>query len=258
MGNSDIIVKDYHIRGKDMIKIAVCDDETIFIDIIVSELKSILINKGISEYAIHTFSNGIELCKLENKISDYQIIFLDINMEQLNGLQTAYYIRKYDKNIFIVFITAFVDYAMEGYKLDAVRFIFKDMLKEMLPECMDAILKRMHLKSGKIIKDFLEGRKEIFVDRILYIESRKHKLYYNIGKPNQEQFSLYGKMDDLEDELKEYNFLRIHKSYLVNMNFLESIMPYKAMMYNGEELPIPREKYKIIKEHFFVEKGDFI
>lgn len=241
-----------------MIKIAVCDDETLFIDIIVSELKSILLDKGISEYAIHTFSAGTELCKLENRISEYQIIFLDINMDQLNGLQTAYNIRKYDENVFIVFITAFADYAMEGYKLDAIRFIVKDMLKEMLPECMDAILKRMHIRSGKIIKDFLEGRREIFVDRILYIESRKHKLYYNIRKPKQEQFSLYGKMDELEDELRAYDFLRIHKSYLVNMNYLESIIPYKACMSNGEELPIPREKFKVIKELFFEKKGDFI
>lgn len=241
-----------------MIKIAVCDDEAIFLDIITKELETVLLSQGISEYEINIFSSGMDISSLKNEISDYQIVFLDINMEELNGLDTARNIRKYDEDIFIVFITAYMDYALEGYRMDAVRFILKDMLKEMLPECIEVILQRLHLKSSKVIKDFLEGRKEIFLDRIIYIESNRHKLYFNMWDSRKEKYSLYGKVDELEKELQGYGFLRIHKSFLVNRTYIEDIIPYVAIMRNGRELPIPRDKYKKVKAYYFESKGELI
>ena len=241
-----------------MLKIAVCDDERIFISKITELIKETLCENGISEYQIDDFTSGIDLCELKDGISEYQVVFLDINMDKLSGLETAEHIRKYDENIFIVFITAFVDYAMEGYKLDAIRFILKDMLAEMLPECIEAIIKRLRLRTGRITMDFLEGRKEIFVDNVWYIESRKHKVYFQLWKHSNEQLSLYGKLDDMEINLKEYSFLRIHKSYLINIKYIEDISPYKALVGEGKTLPIPREKFKKVKDLFLEYRGDLI
>ena len=96
-----------------MLKIAVCDDEEIFADRIKKLLEKQLINKGI-EYKVDVYSSGIELAKLGDAISEYRIVFLDIDMEGMNGIQTAEVIRTYSDDIYIAFVTAYINYAPEG------------------------------------------------------------------------------------------------------------------------------------------------
>lgn len=113
-------------RGeKRMFRIAICDDEKIFRD----DLKEILIrymtDRGIM-LEIDTFSSGKEFVELGIEMVKYKIVFLDINMDELDGIMTAKKIRENSKDMFIVFVTAFVNYTIEGYKVDAVRYILKD------------------------------------------------------------------------------------------------------------------------------------
>jgi len=239
-----------------MLRIAVCDDDVVMLSKIVRAIEHNLELNGLVDYEIKTFISGLELLSLEKDISDFNIIFLDINMEELNGLELAKCIREYDSDVFIVFVTAFIDYAPEGYKYDAIRFILKDMLDEMLKECIETIIKRMKIKTGKIQLDFLEGKKEVPIEKIRFIESRKHKLFFDI-KPDG-QLSLYGKLDNMEEKLREYHFLRIHKSYLVNLRHIESIIAYKAQLYGGINLPIPRSKYKGVKDRFYEYRSEMI
>lgn len=108
-----------------MFRIAICDDEKIFRD----DLKEILIrymtDRGIM-LEIDTFSSGKEFVELGIEMVKYKIVFLDINMDELDGIMTAKKIRENSKDMFIVFVTAFVNYTIEGYKVDAVRYILKD------------------------------------------------------------------------------------------------------------------------------------
>ena len=164
-----------------MLKIAICDDERYFQTII----KEILINyqeqKNIP-LSIDIFESGKELLKLEIELVRYNIVFLDIKMDEIDGILTAQTIRDVNKDIFIVFITAFVDYSLEGYKVDAIRYILKnnESFYYTVFECMDAILEKMNYKYSKKIFNFMEGRKTIHTNRILYIESKLHKLHFNI------------------------------------------------------------------------------
>lgn len=90
---------------------------------------------------IDTFSSGKEFVELGIEMVKYKIVFLDINMDELDGIMTAKKIRENSKDMFIVFVTAFVNYTIEGYKVDAVRYILKDNknLFASVYECMDAI-----------------------------------------------------------------------------------------------------------------------
>jgi DNA-binding LytR/AlgR family response regulator len=242
-----------------MIKIAICDDEDIFINKINRILIDVMQKNSVSSYEIKTFTSGTELIAMGKSISDFSIIFLDINMNHdISGFDIAEKIRGYDENIFIVFITAFLDYAPKGYRYNAVRFILKDELSIMLPECMEVIMKRLRLKTGKLEFDFLEGRKEISADSIWYIESRKHKLFINLWKKPDEQLSLYMKLDEMEVILDKYRFLRIHKSYLVNIGYMEDILPYQVLLGKGKSLPIPREKYKHVRDRYYEFRSELI
>lgn len=108
---------------------------------------------------IDTFSSGKEFVELGIEMVKYKIVFLDINMDELDGIMTAKKIRENSKDMFIVFVTAFVNYTIEGYKVDAVRYILKDNknLVASVYECMDAIHEKMDYKITWAEFDFCEG-----------------------------------------------------------------------------------------------------
>ena len=178
-----------------MLKIAVCDDEEIFADRIKKLLEKQLINKGI-EHKVDVYSSGIELAKLGDAISEYRIVFLDIDMEGMNGIQTAEVIRTYSDDIYIAFVTAYINYAPEGYRCNAIRYILKnsDQLAASIYECMDAILDKISSSHKTKTIDFCGGSCEVLVNQIMYIESNKHKLLFHIIGKDPEDYSIYSMM----------------------------------------------------------------
>ena len=170
-----------------MLKIAICDDEKVFRDNINKYVAAYLNEKEIS-YEIDTFSSGKEIIDLGIEIKQYNIIFLDINMDDVDGIVTAQKIREYSSEIYIVFVTAYINYSLEGYKVEAIRYLLKNNtnLEASISECMDAILHKMNLVVKKKKFKFNEGEKEINIDNILYIESKLHKLQFYIMEAKNE------------------------------------------------------------------------
>ena len=184
----------------------------------------------------------------------YDIVFLDINMEDVDGIRTAQMIRDYQSKTCIVLVTAFMSYVLEGYKVGAVRYVMKDRMEDQMPECMDAILKKMQLREAAF--SFVEGEKTLYTDNILYVESRKHKCIFYYMEKEMETYQIYEKLDRMEEKLSEYGFLRIHKSFLVNMKHVRWIRNYLAVLDCGEELPVPRLRFTKVKEAFTAYKGE--
>lgn len=240
-----------------MLKIAVCDDEEFYLKKISGLIEKILINRGISRYGIDTYLSGEDFVQ-NDRFMDYNLIFLDINMPEMNGLEIAGKIRESRQDILLVFVTAFMDYAMEGYKMEAIRFLFKDMLEEILPECMEAVIKKLSIQAHKIEYHFIEGKKEIPVDNILFVESQLHKLLFYVSEQRMTQYSIYEKLDNVEKELLPYGFLRIHKSFLINTKYIKNIVNYKVYLKNGEALPVPKEKFQKVKERYYEIIGEMI
>lgn len=160
-----------------MLEIAVCDDEEYFLQQEKEWISQYMKRLGY-EFRIDTFVSGVDFMAIGDKVSKYDIMFLDINMEEMNGLETARKIREYTKDAYIVFVTAFITYSLEGYKVDAVRYLLKDndSLEKAIKECLDVIVEKMHYVENKYTFDFQEGRKTLLIDEILYIESNLHKL----------------------------------------------------------------------------------
>ena len=128
-----------------MLKIAVCDDENLFTEELKELLSGYMIEKGLV-FEIDTYSSGEALVDLGIEIVQYTAVFLDINMEKMDGIKTAEMIRKASREVFIVFVTAYVDYSLEGYRLDVVRYLLKGNanFQSKVNECMDAILDKMN------------------------------------------------------------------------------------------------------------------
>ena len=126
---------------------------------------------------IDTFDSGTTFIDSGANVP-YDILFLDVSMAKMDGIKLAKRIREYDNNVYIVFVTAFIDYSLEGYKVDAIRYILKDSesLEKSMYECLNTITDRMSSIEQKIELEFLEGKKYIRPNDILYVESNLHKL----------------------------------------------------------------------------------
>ena len=235
-----------------MLQIAICDDEQFYREKIKYLLEEYLQAKGML-YTLHLFLSGedfLEQC--ENNVR-FDIVFLDISMEEVDGIQAAQRIRSFHSDTYIVFVTAFIDYALEGYKVNAVRYLMKDTLEIALEECMNAILQKMQV--ARVTFSFLEGVKRLYTDNILYVESRGHKSIFHYMESEMVSYQIYDKLDSVERNLEGYGFLRIHKSYLVNMKHIRKISNYIVSLDTGEELPVPRLRFQAVKEGFVAYKG---
>lgn len=240
-----------------MIVIAVCDDDEYYRELIKNEVKEYL-NEIQIEFEIDTYKSGKELCSKGIKISKYDIVFLDVDMQEYNGIETAKKIRSINSNVYIVFATAFVSYAVLGYEVEAIRYLLKNNTNfiDTLKECIDAILAKMRYKIDKINFSFVEGKKEVLLERILYIESEKHKVIFHVMEAEMKLYTIYKKLDEIEELLEQHGFLRIHKSFLVNMKHVESMNNYKVKLTSGQYLSVPKLKYREVKEKFIMLKGE--
>lgn len=144
----------YQIAGKEettqMFKIAICDDENLFTEELKELISGYMMEKGLT-FEIDTYSSGEALIELGIEVVRYTIVFLDINMEKVDGIKTAEMIRKVSREVFIVFVTAYVDYSLEGYRLDVVRYLLKGNVnfQSKVNECMDAIIDKMNYSVTK-------------------------------------------------------------------------------------------------------------
>lgn len=239
-----------------MLYIAICDDEEYYVRRIKSIIESYFQQKNISSYHIDAYTSGTQLLSDTEKVSQYKLLFLDINMREMNGIQAAQQVKIINPEVLLVFITGFVDYAVDGYRVEAVRYILKDMLEKMLVECMDTVLKKIDIERPVIEYQFIEGKMELTANKICYVENQKHKQIFHLDNGEIKRLHIYGRLDEIETELSFYGFIRIHKSYLVNMKYISKIENYKATLKTGDVLPIPREKFKTVKERYFEMLGE--
>lgn len=234
-----------------MFSIAICDDEEYFC---IKERQLILKYMAEKECKckIDMFKSGKELLRVKDSIFQYNIIFLDVNMEEIDGIETAREIRKITKDVYIVFVTAFITYAPEGYKVDAVRYLLKDdeSLEKAVNECLDTILQKMVLEENKMIFEFKEGKRKICLENIVYIESNLHKLVFHMVGKNATNYTIYTKLDNVDELLRDKGFCRIHKSYLVNLKYIESVERYRAVLSDGQSLAISKARYLYTRDEF--------
>lgn len=240
-----------------MFKIAICDDEKIFRENIKKYVEKYLNQKDIL-FEIDTFNSGKEFLNMGIEMVQYEIVFLDINMDEIDGIATAKKIREYSSEMQIIFATAYIDYSLEGYKVGAVRYLLKNSINfdKSIFECMDATLDRMNYVALKKSFKFNECERDVLLERILYIESRLHKLEFHIMEDRLTVYTLYGTLNELEKDMQEFKFLRIHQSFLVNLKHIKNIANYKLILSNNQELVVPKARYKDVKNAFIVYRGE--
>ncbi len=202
---------------------------------------------------VKEYASGRELCSDMSRVREYGIIFIDVNTEHVDGLQTAKRINDIYPAIPIVLMAELLSYALEGYRVNAARFLVKESLHETLQECLDEILDQMRRKNQKMFFPFVEGSLELELQRIVYIETERHK---NIFHTTEADYGLYKKLNELEAELAPYGFLRVHQSFLVNMRYVDKISCYLIRLTTGQEISVPKSRYAHVKREYAAYKGE--
>lgn len=230
-------------------RIAICDDDVIFLQ----ELSKMMIryneeNGSMVEYKIYT--NPLELVTQMEKGSQYDVILLDICMPGINGIQCAKDIRMFDNFVKIIFLTSSTEYAVESYSVKAQDYLLKPIEKEKLFSLLRQVQKEEDKSEKNIIvlKSKL-GITKIDMKKLEYCEVVNRKLVLHLISKEDLECSI--RINELEEKLQGFGmFLRAHRSYLINMDYIQTLTAHSIIMENGANIPVPREKYLQVKEAY--------
>lgn len=175
--------------------------------------------------------------------NDVDILFLDIELDNVNGIELANEYRKLGyEDTYIVFISAHDNYVYDTFGTKPIDFIRKGQIDNDLEKCVKLIEREKKRKEMQII---IEGHKINLVN-IFYIESQGNKAFYR-GINNKEILERRIKLSDVEIELEKYNFLRCHKSYIINIIHISMLYTDSVILKDNTEISISRS----CREHFF-------
>ncbi|MGX4601194.1 LytR/AlgR family response regulator transcription factor [Faecalimicrobium sp. JNUCC 81] len=227
-----------------MLKIAICDDEKSQLNLLKNILSIHMDLKGL-DYKIYEFESGEDLIDSINN-ENYDIIFSDIEMKNLDGIETAKNIRIHNKKSVIIFVTAYPDFVFQGYDVKAFNYILKPYKSEKIGQVLESALEELdYIKDKFYIVELKSGTKKINLNNTIYFTSDKRKVN---AFTLTENIDFYDKLDALENSLPSF-FVRIHQRYLVNINFVSSVES-NSLTINGENLPISRGRYNSFMVEF--------
>lgn len=129
------------------------------------------------QFDISEYDLGIKIYEDKEALEKCQIAFLDINMEEQDGLKTARMMKELFPDIYIVLVTAYMNYSLEGYKVKASRFLLKDDLEYTIKECMDSLIREIRQKEQYVEYSFVEGQVRLQADDIIYIETARYSIH---------------------------------------------------------------------------------
>lgn len=215
-------------------KIAICDDEEYY----VHTLQQYLWDNP--NYAIDTFFSSDALLAQYEKGTHYDVLFCDIVMKPYNGIELARKIREYDKDVIIVFLSSYLDYAPQGYEVDAFRYLIKPIQQETFLSLMEDICQKQQ-NQKKILLETTVGSILTTEESIIYIEAHnKDTLIFCENETLDAKMGLC----ELEQLLTKHHFFRIHRKYLVHMNHITEYDDTRLTLDNGKTLSISRRKSK--------------
>lgn len=228
-----------------MFKIVICDDDYIFCNELEEMINDILSPLSI-KHEIEIFYNGISLYNfLKNNY--YDLIFMDIELEDVNGIDTCKWLRKDHNPTNIVFISANEKYALDLFKVQPLDFLVKPITPTILfPVLKTAYEETINNKKNIFTYKIKNETFKIPAAEILYFESMNRQVV--IHKTDNTNITIYGILSNIEEKINKYNFLHIHKSYLVNYKHICKIESHQITLFNGTVLPISQNKRKSIRE----------
>lgn len=229
-----------------MIKIAFCDDDLEALNKINQLFERYRIRRT-HEIACVVFRSSLELLAEIEKGSRFDILFLDIMMPGENGINTAKEIRQHDRVVKIIFLTSSSEYAVQSYTVGAYYYQIKPICEESFFRLMDSAISECEkAQKSSLILRCKSGITRIDLDKLEYCEVIGRTLLFHME--NGKVLESSGSLEGVCDKLLQYdNFLRPHRSFLINMEYIQNISHRMIKLDNLAEIPIPHGKCSEIK-----------
>lgn len=224
-------------------RIAICDDQVACLEQTMAAIKKCI--RG-TDARIDSYKSASAFLRGFQE-HPYDLVFLDIEMPELDGISAAKKLRAISSEVYIVFLTGHLEFAVEGYEVNALRFLTKPLNLAKLQEVLDLVVTRMRKQRILWIKTEL-GEQKIRIQDILYMEAQNQNILIFTRK---ETYCVRYNLSNYEQELAQDGFFRIHRGYLVSLAHIKNVGKNEVTLDDKTQLPVSRSKEKELKEALF-------
>lgn len=235
-----------------MLNIAICDDNIGDLSNMVSligDYQALQRDKN----SIHTssFQNAFDLIASMEGGQNYDLVLLDVLMPYLTGMDAAKEIRGFNQDAKIIFMTSSPEFAVDSYSVNAYYYALKPLWKEQLFVLLDRVIaeSQIHLGNSLLIKS-KTGLTRIYTSRLEFAEVVGRTIFYHLS--DDAIIEATGTITQLENMLIDNpGFIRTHRSYIVNMEHIDTLRQREILMQTGYLVPLARANYNQVKSAYF-------
>lgn len=229
------------------IRIAVVEDEAEQQEYVRKMLERWSGQSGVSVSVTHVTCAEEYLIKY-NQPDTFDILFLDVCMKQMNGMELAKKIRKYDREVQILFLTGISDYVFEGYEIGAVRYLMKPVEQNKLEEAMSVCLEKLKYRSEDYVSFKYQGEiVRLLRSDILYVEVYGHYLHM---VTKTDVFEWKDSLQSMRKKLDTRRFVEANRSTIVNLEYVNKITREECILENETHIHVSKGAYKGLNEAF--------
>ena len=217
-----------------MIKFAICDDEPQMAREIADQLAGYM-KETDCDYSVDCFSSGHALLKSSD---EFDVIFLDIQMERPDGMETAALLRRRESRSLLIFVTVLKDRVFDVFPLEAFDYLLKPLDRDRFRRTMDRALRWLQQDVAKsLVIQRGSDCQVVSLSDIVYCEVLGRKIY--IHKKDGTVLDYYDRLEDLEQRV-DSRFFKCHRSYLVNLDYVGGCQDGQVLLSQGERIPVSR------------------
>lgn len=235
--------------------ILICDDDSSFGARIADYVWDYFTARDV-RVSVKVCTSGEQALKTP-ELEKYQLAFLDGDMPGMDGIDLGRRLKQKNPKILLVYLSAYLEFAPQGYTVNAYRYILKRDMPKLLPGCLDDVIAALMDHSKTLTVYCNREKHEIPLDQIYYLESSLRQINVYGDIENEPLCTYYGKLTELPEMLFTNGFLQVGRSDVVNMKYIRQIRNYKVELRNGVELSVTRTNYAAIRGAYLEWKGQF-
>ena len=237
--------------GQNKFNILLCDDDPNFLNALDDELSRIFRKQNL-DASIILLNTPQNLSADLLAACDMAFLDIDFDCEDQNGIDIAKTLRQVNNHALIFFVTNYIDYAPAGYEVQAFRYILKRDMSEVLERYILQAMESMAEDQEYLRLRDKEQTVDLPLEQITYLEVLDHYVSIHTGS---DSLTLNATLSSMESKMEAHGFLRIHKSYLVNMAHIRKFRSRECLLLDGTTLAVSEKNYSQQKQKYLLWKG---
>lgn len=248
-------ITEWEIRrvtvGNNNIKVTLCDDDPAFLKVLHSEIERTFARLNMVAM-ITDFNSPADISPELLAACDMAFLDIDFESEDQNGIDIARTLRQVNSHALIFFVTSYIEYATAGYEVQAFRYILKRDMGEVLERYILQAMENMAEGQAYLRLRDKEQSVDLPLEQITYLEVMDHYVSIHTGSAS---YTLNATLSSMETDMVDHGFLRIHKSYLVNMAHIRKFRCRECLLHDGTLLAVSEKNYSQQKQKYLLWKG---